>query len=75
MEWGINDSLKSRAYGHKKEGDAETKQEKITEYESKGGHYYPMDREGKLDEWGAMVKHMTARHQLLEQEKHDQQKR
>ncbi len=29
MEWGINDSLKSRAYGLKKEGDRDTKQEKI----------------------------------------------
>lgn len=29
MEWGINDSLKARAYGHKKEGDAETKHDKI----------------------------------------------
>ncbi len=75
MEWGINDSLKSRAYGHKKEGDAETKHDKIADYESKGGHYYPVDREGKLDEWGAMVKHMTARHQVLEREKLDQLKR
>jgi len=29
MEWGINDSLKSRAYGHKKEADISTKQDKI----------------------------------------------
>lgn len=33
MEWGINDNLKSRAYGHKKEGDLETKQDKVQEYE------------------------------------------
>jgi hypothetical protein len=37
MEWGINDNLKSRAYGHKKEGDLEAKHEKVAEYESKGG--------------------------------------
>ena len=37
MEWGINDSLKSRAYGHKKEADSGTIQEKALEYESKGG--------------------------------------
>lgn len=64
MEWGINDSLKSRAYGQKKEADLETKHDKVIEYENKGGHYYPTDRDGKFDEWGAMVKHMTARHQL-----------
>lgn len=29
MEWGINDSLKSRAYGLKKEADLETKIEKV----------------------------------------------
>lgn len=66
MEWGINDSLKSRAYGHKKEADLDTQHDKVVEYENKGGHYYPADREGKLDEWGAMVKHMTARHQVME---------
>lgn len=33
MEWGINDNLKSRAYGHKKEGDADIKHDKIVEYE------------------------------------------
>lgn len=32
MEWGINDNLKSRAYGHKKEGDLETNIEKVVEY-------------------------------------------
>jgi hypothetical protein len=32
MEWGVNDSLKARAYGQKKEGDVESKQEKIQEY-------------------------------------------
>lgn len=37
MEWGINDSLKSRAYGHKKEADKESKIVKIQSYESKGG--------------------------------------
>lgn len=29
MEWGINDSLKSRAYGHKKESDMDSKQDKV----------------------------------------------
>ena len=62
MEWGINDSLKSRAYGHKKETDIDTQHDKIQNYASKGGKYYPTDSEGKFDEWGAMVKHMTARH-------------
>lgn len=37
MEWGINDNLKSRSYGHKKEADVVTKQDKIHEYSSKGG--------------------------------------
>lgn len=71
MEWGINDQLKSRAYGQKKEGDAVTKQDKIQEYASKGGHYYPTDKEGKFDEWGAMIKHMSARHQVEEKEKQE----
>jgi hypothetical protein len=47
----------------------------VLEYENKGGHYYPTDREGKIDEWGAMVKHMTARHQVLELEKKDKLKK
>lgn len=37
MEWGINDNLKSRSYGHKKEADVNTKHNKINDYESKGG--------------------------------------
>jgi hypothetical protein len=68
MEWGINDSLKSRAYGHKKEGDMEERQAKAAGYQERGGHYYPADRQGKLDEWGAIVKHMTARHQQEQKE-------
>ena len=57
MEWGINDSLKSRAYGHKKQADVVSKADKIEKYENQGGQYYPHDAEGKFDEWGAMVRH------------------
>lgn len=57
MEWGINDSLKSRAYGQKKEADSDAQHDKVVEHEQKGGQYYPMDKEGKVDEWGAMIKH------------------
>lgn len=70
MEWGINDSLKARAYGHKREVNDHLT-DKITQYESKGGHYYPVDRDGKLDEWGAIVKHMSSRHAIIEKESKD----
>ena len=71
MEWGINDSLKSKAYGHKKEADINNKIEKIENYEKMGGHYYPMDRQGKFDEWGALVKHLSARDQDLRKKEHE----
>lgn len=58
MEWALNDPLKSRAYGHKKEVDLFTKHDKIAHYESIGGHYYPVNQDGKFDEWGAMAKHI-----------------
>ena len=65
MEWGINDSLKSRAYGQKK--DTTLKEQ----HSSAERTYYPTDREGKIDEWGAMVKHQTALHQAKEKERYE----
>ncbi len=40
-----------------------------------GGHYYPTDKSGKVDEWGAMVKHMSARHQIMQKEQQDEKKK
>lgn len=74
MEWGINDPLKGRAYGMKRENDQERSLEKTQNYEQKGGQYYPTDRSGKVDEWGAMVKHMTARNEIIQKEKHEEKK-
>lgn len=33
MEWQVNDNLKAWSYGHKKEADSITNQDKISEYE------------------------------------------
>lgn len=37
MDWAINDSLKSRAYGNKKEVDETRYREKAKSYERQGG--------------------------------------
>lgn len=53
MEFGLNDSLKSRAFGSKK--DIMSKQDKIEQIENEGGKYYPRDANGNINEWGAIL--------------------
>ena len=54
MDWGINDSLKSRAYGEKK--DYASKKDKIEDVIKKGNQYYPIQADGNVDEWSALTK-------------------
>ena len=44
MEWGINDGLKARAYGQKREKDENEVRTKAQSYERQGGQYYPMNK-------------------------------
>ena len=53
MEWGINDSLKGRAYGTKP--DIEEKADHILELESQNKQYYPREPNGNVNEWGALL--------------------
>lgn len=45
------------AYGVKKPLDQ--KQVKIKQLEENSMRYYPNDRYGNVDEWGAVIKHQT----------------
>jgi len=53
MEFGVNDSLKSRAFGQKK--DVMSKIGHIERVEQEGAKYYPWDSEGHVNEWGAIL--------------------
>lgn len=57
MEFGLNDSLKSRAFGTKK--DVISKMDKIDKIESEGGRYYVRDPNGNINEWGAILQHQA----------------
>ncbi len=49
----INDSLKFRSYGWKK--DMNGKGEHIKRLEQRNEQYYPPDKEGVIDEWKALL--------------------
>jgi len=55
MEFGINDTLKARAFGQKK--DVMSKMEHIEKVEADGAKYYPWDPIGNINEWGAILQH------------------
>lgn len=46
-----------RAMGVKKPLDE--KQDKIANYQNELKRYYPVDKHGQLDEWGAVIKHQA----------------
>jgi hypothetical protein len=48
------DPLKLNTYGVKK--PFEDKAEKIKDLINSNNRYYPVDRSGKIDEWGAVLK-------------------
>lgn len=53
----VNDTLKFRAYGWKK--DYEQKKDKIDKYYREHNQYYPNDAHGVMDEWQALIKFQT----------------
>lgn len=53
MEYGINDSLKSRAYGQKK--DILEKEDHISRVAQSERQYYPREANGNINEWGAIL--------------------
>ena len=60
----VQDPLKMRAMGFKKPIDE--KHEKIQNYENELKRYYPIDRQGGVDEWGAVIKQQTDAHMQAE---------
>ena len=58
------------AYGVKKPLDL--KESKIKEMPNQKMRYYPVDKRGNLDEWGAMVNHQQAVYEREKQEQHNQ---
>lgn len=54
MDWGVNDSLKSRSYGVKK--DYAEKLDKISQNGTTHKQYYPISSDGNIDEWQALAK-------------------
>ena len=56
MDWAVNDTLKAKAYGMKQEMDI---YDKVDRNQKAGNQYYPVDRGGKVDEWGALVQHIS----------------
>ena len=55
MEFGINDSLKAHTYGQKK--DLSQKLDTVKRLEEQDKQYYPIDMDGNVDEWKAIIKH------------------
>ena len=51
---GINDSLKARAWGEKK--NTADKLAHLSGASSDRSHYYPVDGKGRVDEWDAILK-------------------
>lgn len=69
MEWGINDSLKSRSYGLKNDYD-----DKLSR---KGSNYYPQGADGNVDEWSALSRQqqeLVKKDDKEQKERNEQQK-
>jgi hypothetical protein len=63
----VQDPLKMRAMGFKKPIDE--KQEKIQNYENNLQRYYPINRQGGIDEWGAVIRQQADAHKQAEEDK------
>jgi hypothetical protein len=61
MEWGVNDTLKARAYGKKGDDDLKSVVSPLTANEDL--EEPARDGKGQLDEWGTMMKHQAKCHQ------------
>lgn len=68
MEWGINDSLKARSYGQKK--DYDEKLDKVSHGSGKYKQYYPVGADGNIDEWSALSKQQQELAKKAQQEEH-----
>jgi hypothetical protein len=53
----INDTLKFRSYGWKK--DMDQKGAHIQRLEDQNKQYFPPDNEGVIDEWKALLQHQA----------------
>jgi hypothetical protein len=63
----VIDPLKMRALGVKK--PLEEKKEKIEGLQDEFKRYYPVDKHGQLDEWGAVIKHQAETYEKEMQDK------
>ena len=66
----INDTLKFRTYGWKK--DIESKKGKIEQLYRDHKQYYPFDAHGNCDEWHALIKTQTDNYKHEERLRNEQ---
>jgi hypothetical protein len=67
MTTNVMDPLKLRAMGVKK--PLEDKKDKIESLQEDYKRYYPVDKNGQLDEWGAVIKRQTENYQREQADK------